>query len=173
MATYRPWQKSPPELAAEKLLLNDWDYKIPVDVFGIAQKRGVRVEASDEVVRERLSGKVCIEDGTPIIHYNPQDTEVRQRFTVAHELGHLVLGHVRGGTCHRDPRKNYNTQVFDPDERDANVFAATLLMPVPAVRIALQRINDVSLEKLAKLFKVSKTAMEIRLKSMGVIPGWM
>ncbi len=173
MTVYRPWQKSPPEVAAEKLLLSDWDYKIPIDVFGIAEKHGVRVEGSEEVAQDGLSGKVCIEDGTPVIRYNPQDTEVRQRFTIAHELGHLVLGHVRNGECHRDPRKNYNTQVFDPDERDANVFAATLLMPVPAVRIALQHINDVSLEKLANLFKVSKTAMEIRLKSMGILPEWM
>lgn len=172
MSSYRPWQKSSAELAAERLLLSDWDYKIPVDVAAIAKRRGVRVLADEELVKEGLSGKVCIEDGEAVIRYNPQDAEVRQRFTVAHELGHLVLGHVRGSACHRDPSKNYNTQVFDANERDANVFAAHLLMPPPAVRIALGHVKGANLEKLARLFKVSKTAMEIRLKSMGLLPEW-
>ncbi len=173
MATYRPWAKSEPELAAEKLLLRHWDMKIPVDVFAIAEKQGARVEPSEELVREGLSGKVCINDGDAIIYYNPQEPSVRQRFTVAHELGHLVLGHVHGGECHRDPTKNYNLQVFDPNERDANVFAAHLMMPPAAVRIAVNRMKGVSLEKLARLFGVSQKAMEIRLKSMGILPEWM
>ena len=60
------------------------------------------------------------------------DTPMRRRFTVAHEIGHWV--------CHRDGApavchlESGAPPQRDPREREANVFAAELLMPAAAVR---------------------------------------
>ena len=168
-----PWEKSPAEVAAERLLQRHWDFRIPVDVTAIAERQGVTVLADAGLAVERLSGQVCLEESGPVIRYNPEEPAVRQRFTIAHELGHLVLGHLRTGTCYRDSLPNYDLHVTDYRERDANIFAAHLLMPPAAVRAAIDRLKEPRLEALARLFGVSRTAMEIRLKSMGIVPEWM
>ena len=57
-------------------------------------------------------------------------------------------------------------------ERDANRFAAAVLMPGGAVKAVIMRMKEANIETLAKVFNVSEVAMSIRLKSLGVIPVW-
>lgn len=94
------------------------------------------------------------------------DTAMRRRFTVAHEIGHWVC-HRNGApaVCHLEsgappPR--------DPREREANVFAAELLMPEAPVRSAYAR--DASVAGLAAAFAVSPEAMSWRLFNLGIGP---
>ena len=162
-----------PERLARNVLMQHWDGMLPVDVHAIAEIMGVVVESSP---RMEESGKVCRKSATDdyVIFYNASDHEVRQRFTIAHEIGHIVLGHLANREeCLRDPREHYSIDNFDPKERDANRFAAALLMPADAVRAAVAHMKDPTLARLADLFKVSKLAMEIRLKSLGIIPAWV
>lgn len=67
-------------------------------------------------------------DGVPIIFYNQSRPAGRQRFTVAHELGHLLLGHT-GPLVNREPHPGDS-----PTERAANHFAANLLAPACVLR---------------------------------------
>ena len=92
-------------------------------------------------------------------------------FTVAHELGHFFL--------HKDLVKKKNL-VIDGDffiyredngipsemETEANQFAATLLMPEERVRLLWEALKDV--DRCAEFFKVSRTAMSIRLDTLGL-----
>ncbi len=152
------------------ILLEHWDGMLPVDVAAIAERRGCELRADDLPV----SGEVCRDGDRCVIRYNAGDHEVRRRFTIAHELGHVELGHLDGTEkCLRDPRRNYSLENFDPRERDANRFAAALLMPARAVRAAVVRMADPDVERLAKLFGVSRLAMGIRLKQLGIIPTWI
>jgi hypothetical protein len=92
----------------------------------------------------------------------------RERFTVAHELGHWI--------CHADQRREtppvYCRQVHVAEpadrtlEREANVFAAELLMPEEAVRAAWAEKGDVV--ACAARLDVSPTAMGWRLYSFGL-----
>ena len=121
-----------------------------------------------------VNGVVAIEDGNPVIRVNPHESELRQRFTIAHELGHVMLRHlVPEKPEFRDPSKNYTLANFDPRERDANRFAATVLMPSEAVRAVIMQMDNADVDALAKEFGVSKTAMSIKLKSMGILPVWL
>jgi Zn-dependent peptidase ImmA (M78 family) len=159
------------EPIVESILLRHWDGLLPVDVESIARARGCRL-----LPRKGLdvSGEVCRRDQGWEIVYNADDHEVRQRFTIAHELGHVELGHLADREkCLRDPREHYSLECFDPRERDANRFAASLLMPARAVRAAVANMQDPDIEKLAELFRVSRLAMGIRLKQLGILPAWV
>ena len=85
---------------------------------------------------DELSGMVYIKEGTPIIGVNSLHHPNRQRFTIAHELGHLELHRpMITSSVHVD--KNFPALMRDPRtatgteriEIDANRFAAELLMP--------------------------------------------
>ena len=92
----------------------------------------------------------------------------RRRFTLAHEIGHWVC-QVREGRgapihCRLEPG---GPPVADPAEREANVFAAELLMPEDAVRRAVAR--GAAATDLEALFGVSPPAMAWRLYNLGII----
>ena len=104
---------------------------------------------------------------------------MRQRFTVAHELGHLLLhGYT---TPHAD--SNFRVRFRDAEsstgsvreEIEANQFAAELLMPRELVAAQATRIgldyaspddDDPKLSRLARAFQVSKLALSIRLAGL-------
>lgn len=99
------------------------------------------------------------------IFYNPEASPERQRFTIAHELGHFVL--------HRAKRRTFNCDKaavhFSQDtaaniEREADEFASNLLMPGDVLRdrITSQDIDLYLLSGLAKTFGVSFEALCIR-----------
>jgi len=127
-----------------------------------------------EVVRGLdVSGVVSIDGTAPIIRVNSDEPSLRQRFTIAHVLGHVSLGHLTMKSPEfRDPAHNYTMSNYDPKERDANRFAVALLMPEDAVKAVIMRMTEPDIKALAEVFKVSKVAMSIRLKSLGVIPVW-
>lgn len=160
-----------PEAMAEDILQQFWDGRLPVDVKGIARALGVKVVLASDLAG--ISGEVTrTSGGGYTIKVNRNDPRVRKRFTIAHELGHIALGHLAGEERRlRDPRENYSLVYYDPKERDANRFAAELLMPSDAVRNAIMRLEgDDMIRQLADLFSVSRTAMGIRLKALGIIP---
>ena len=158
---------------AAAVLERYWNLLLPVDVAHIA-RHGLGVDLRFEALPNDISGEVCLGGNGPVMRINKTDPKVRQRFTIAHETGHLALGHLsEQGKCFRDSSKQYSLQNFDSKERDANYFAAALLMPRFALKAAVVNIDDVNIDRLAILFGVSRTAMELRLKYIGVLPKWL
>ena len=110
-----------------------------------------------------LSGQYIAEN-PPRIVFNVVDHKLRQRFTVAHELGHHILHH---GNSFRDPAKNFSLNNYDPKEAGANRFAAELLMPEDSLKFFVYRRGMKQVPQLAETFKVSEQAMLFRLKNLG------
>ncbi len=152
--------------SAKKILSSYWDDgSVPVNPTYIAAQMGVLVLADP-----RLDGSGHYKpegwEGKPLITYSPCEHPVRQRFTIAHELAHHVLGH---GERNRDTPEQFSMSYHDPKEIEANKFAAELLMPTDVINAAI-RVRDIKdLEKLAKVFGVSKAAMKFRLKELGYV----
>ena len=165
-----------PAAEAKAVLARYWNGRIPVDVELIARQMGVKVEALDPIAAggslSGISGEIELLEDQPVVRVNAADPQTRRRFTIAHELGHLMLGHLADGKKFRDPSKNYTLGNYDPKERDANYFAAALLMPDDAVRAYAAGMETPSATTLAKAFGVSKAAMGIKLKMLGIIPQW-
>lgn len=126
-----------------------------------------------------VSGVLVVEDGRGVIGYNAAHSSVRQRFTLAHEIGHYVL-HARG----TGQKLFVDKSVFKRDEGsskgehkeeiEANQFAAALLMPAALVRSEVARLgldleDEDAVGTLAKRFNVSTTAMHFRLENVGLI----
>lgn len=127
----------------------------PVDVFGILEQSGVFVNFNESA---QYAGASVVEKGDAFIWVKRSDPRVRQRFTAAHEFGHLIL---HNGMLFRD----YAFEVSDPLEWAANRFAADLLMPVWLVRPAI-RWSGGDVATMAKYFEVSEAAMSIRYSQM-------
>lgn len=148
----------------------------PVPVEKIAKSLGARVRHSP--LDEELSGMIYIKGDTPIIGVNSRHHPNRQKFTIAHEIAHLEL--------HRDSITNQvhvdrkfpvlmrNADSATGTERmeiEANRFAAELLMPSFLLDEMLRKkgfdIDDEKpLESLARKFRVSKQALEFRVRNM-------
>jgi Zn-dependent peptidase ImmA (M78 family) len=154
----------PERQAATALLLKHWGGRpVPVRPEEIARAEGVRVE---HITDHAYSGEYVQEQGIPVIRYNEWESANRQRFTIAHELGHHVLKH---GPRLRDTTAALFGNSWDPVEVSANRFAAELLMPVYAVTSMVRTQGVSSLEILANTFAVSEQAMKYRLKNLGLI----
>lgn len=138
---------------------------IPVRPECLAKEMGLTVVGAK--LSEHLSGVLVPEiDGNRhlyMIVVNTQHPKERQRFSIAHELGHFCL--------HRDlqPAFLHHAKHRNRLEREADKFAAELLMPEHDVRIAATIFRD--LDALVNLFAVSRLAMRRRLKELDIKAG--
>lgn len=103
----------------------------PVDVFSVAQRLGAEARVLD--LAPDVSSILYREGDRKVFVLTAAHSRVRQRFTVSHEIGHLMLH--KGDQVHvdqgfrinlRDPRA---ASADDVEEIEANAFAASLLMP--------------------------------------------
>jgi Zn-dependent peptidase ImmA (M78 family) len=161
---------------AEKLLARS-KATPPIPVEAIA--RDLSLQVSKRKVENTVSGFLLRNgDGSAVIGVNEAHSLNRQRFTVAHELGHFLLHggdvsiHVDDRVKLRDPRSAEGTDV---QEIESNLFAAELLMPVSFLREDLKRfgmldmLDEHAIDLLAKRYGVSNHAMAIRLSSLGCV----
>jgi Zn-dependent peptidase ImmA (M78 family) len=146
--------------------------ELPVDLKKIARHHGITLTEKSAEELGTLSGRVTLHpDGRGEIEYRASDPPVRQRFTIAHEIGHLLLRHVeQGGEAMRDDSKSFSRKSYDPKEAEANRFAAEILMPADTVRFMIEQSpNPPTLKSMARRFEVSELAMQYRLKNLGWI----
>jgi len=90
----------------------------------------------------------------PVIGLNRFHSDERKLFTAAHELGHFFLRHGEAFCSNLQDQNQY--------EREANMFAAELLMP----REQIINKADQPIDKLARKYEVSQSAMHYRLLSL-------
>jgi len=150
-----------PITAARQFLSEYWDGTLPVNPFLLARRAGLVVATAD--VNAGYSGRYMRAHRT--IEINANESEVRQRFTCAHEIGHHVLNHEH---AHRDSLEAFSSRNFDPKERAANQFAAELLMPTDPLTRLVRSGQIVSVDELARMFKVSQVAMTYRMNNLGI-----
>lgn len=150
----------------------------PVDVAKLATDV-VRATIKYEPFDGQLSGMVHRgRYGQAVIGVNETHAPVRQRFTIAHELGHLLLHshkdlHIDEGIWLRNERSSL---AEDEREIEANQFAAELLMPADLVRqlvagrhLDVGNDDDATLRELADKFQVSRQALSFRLSRLNLL----
>jgi Zn-dependent peptidase ImmA (M78 family) len=169
---YQEYQKA--RNAAWEILLRCKVRELPVDPIKISRQLGIKVityrEAKELIVALNFSKFTEGNDGfaimlrkRPVIFYDDESTTPeRQRFTVAHELGHLVNGDLGDlPTC-----RNTEVAEGEPDkERSANIFAARLL--APACVLHALKVNTV--EEIETLCKISRPAATFRLHRLQLL----
>lgn len=156
------------EAAAGSILEKHNIERPPVDVSAIASALGIVVKIGE--MGENISGALYREHGKAVVGINKNEGPQRQRFTLAHEIGHFVLH--RDQDFHVDSESVLFRNAETPEdvrERAANAFAAALLMP----KTFLEGERSASLKnvkKLADKYNVSAQAMSYRLVNLGLMP---
>lgn len=96
-----------------------------------------------------------------VIYYNDKKPKARIRFTLAHELGHCLLGHLKfGKTYNRNSEKDFDG--MDIYEMQANVFARDILMPATV----LHSLDIKSFEDISRICNVSEQSAKIRYERL-------
>ncbi len=156
----------PGRRAAAKLatkLLSDCGQAPPVvlrEVFKhVAGKMPIAVKPVDG--SEQFDGVRLTNGNKIVIAYNKNKPPTRQRFTLAHELGHCLLGHGEQGST-------LDLSSKEPEEIEANAFAAELLIPRRALAEEVAQ-NGFDPETTARRYKVSVSALWWRLRETNLM----
>ncbi len=138
--------------------------ELPVNINKIVDHFELNTYVFDDPQWSHISGAWDREKNA--IYINNNDSPRRQAFTLAHEIAHYCL--------HQDQkydvlqRKNFPyTEETDDKEKEADAFAAALLMPRELVKNQWDMVPTVS--AIASQFGVSSSTASYRLKSMGLI----
>jgi Zn-dependent peptidase ImmA (M78 family)/transcriptional regulator with XRE-family HTH domain len=158
-----------PGHAAQRVLQAINIARPPVMPRDVAARLGVPVFDWD--FPDEISGIYACDDGVVCIGVNEAHPYVRQRFTIAHELGHLIYAENRdlfldfteaeAAAWAEDSRHRLH-------EMKANQFAADLLMPRPWIRDDV-RLRGLDVTFLAKRYEVSEQAVWFRLLALGLV----
>lgn len=146
----------------------------PVPVEKVAAALNIEIIA--EPFTGDISGALLQTKGRSIIGVNKLHPLTRQRFTIAHEIGHFLLHNFEGPHFDRRVllRNAKSSLAIDPMEIEANRFAAELLMPKAFILKDLEALNieeldDEKLSELAERYDVSIQACSVRLNSLGLL----
>jgi Zn-dependent peptidase ImmA (M78 family) len=148
--------------------------RAPVDLKAIFDELGIAFE--ERWMDDGASGSITRSSDSFTIAVNALESPNRQRFTAAHELAHYLLHRDLmgdGKKMHRHVDSLYGAGeqtgdvVFNRShEIEANRIAAKIVMPKRLVEQEYAKTTDAAI--LATRFGVSKAAMEIRLKTLGL-----
>lgn len=140
---------------ARKLLKELKITTIPVPLNPIVKHLSINTAPHD--IDDKLSGVTAYDSETDenYILYNKSHHVHRQRFTVAHEVGHVVFEHPN----YQNESLDFNSK--DDREIEANQFAAELLMPLDKIKSDIVMLGTV--KKMAYKYWVSEEAMFWRL----------
>ena len=144
----------------------------PVDIETVARVLGMSVNY--ERLDSDVSGLMLFERGVAKVAINELHHRHRQRFTLAHEIGHLLL-HATSDRVFIDRRffrNQWSSRGELREEIEANAFAASLLMPRSLIEQFLEAdggITDVDVFRMATRFEVSEQAMTLRLVKLNYI----
>lgn len=150
-------------LAVLQDVREDDDISLPIDIKKILDKYNLSLKEGN-FQDPNIAGAFDRDKG--VIYLSKDDSPTRKQFTIAHEIGHLILHEVKKEIF-------YRTQFLLPDkqtklqEAEANWFAASLLMP----RSLFVKYWDILQDEgaMARVFGVSVAAVHWRAKNLGLI----
>lgn len=149
-----------------QLLLDNNIRELPVQVSRICKNLGIPIISYSNganLIRQMNLDKLCDEsDGFTFsnsIFYNSNCSVARQRFTVSHELGHILL-HDGQGFYNREPNPHDN-----PIEQEANVFASRLLAPA----CVLWGLKIRKPEQIAEVCNISIASAKFRMERLNLL----
>lgn len=135
--------------------------KPPVDVKRVAEELGFEIIPFS--FPKSISGVTFIDGGAKSIGINVDDPPMRQRFSIAHELGHYLQGHEDYDDSKLHVQENRGLlNSHSRQEQEANEFAAELLMPLFLLRQDITSPN-LDVPAFARRYQVSEQAMWIQL----------
>lgn len=149
--------------ASWRALLDFGCNRLPIELSSICDQLGIVLldNTTAQELRPTESGVAVKQDGIWYIIFDDTDIRGKQRFTIAHELGHILLGHaLKSGYYTRQ-----NNIIKPEDETAADMFAARLLAPA----CVLWGLGVTSAEQIAAVCDISITAARIRAERFDLL----
>lgn len=132
--------------------------EVPADIEKVLKKYA-DVEGEDIPFK---GDAICInrDNDRPLIMYDYNTIETRKRFTLAHELGHIIIPwHTGMISCNTDNLESINSGKYKDMEIEANVFSSEILMPTEwlkaKVNMYIEQGFENTIKKVAEEAKVS------------------
>lgn len=164
------------ETLAGRLLRKYKVMKPPVPIEEITVGEGLKIVRYK--LEDNVSGLLIRDDETGTIAVNSSHHLNRQRFTVAHELGHFAL-HQGLPAVFVDElmvhfRADTTVSNYDPRETEANHFAGCILLPASFLKSDLREqpidiSDDTAVRSMARRYEVSQQALTVRLSKLRLI----
>ncbi len=169
--------KAEARLVADQLLRGMGVSEAPVKIRKLVRAQGISI--SEEKLERKVSS-ILFQGKEPRITLNRRHSRERQRFALAHALGHFLL-HSKGGAAvfvtdlgihirSGDPERS------DPRELEANAFALELLLPENLLRTSIREeevdlSDSVGVDSLAAKFGVTPSLLVLRIARLGLVWG--
>lgn len=149
--------------------LRDESFPLELERIALAVETKLKIKVFLEEVPfpSEVNAHLRVAKRAALIWVNSNHSKVRQRFSVAHEFGHILMHHRNGIPS---PGNNESEQEFE----SASNFAAALLMPAWNVACLVKKYPDSLIfltSKTAEYFGVSIEAAARRLAAIDVLPG--
>lgn len=170
--------------AVNKILEEQQINEVPIPVERVSENLGARLVYQQFEGKGNISGILYTDDENTIIGINSTNSKNRQRFSIAHEIGHLLLHQQKKSlfvdkTLRVKFRDKKSNLAVDKDEIAANAFAEELLMPKNFIMKEVEKYvkdkeeDSIDIQKfidhMTKKFQVSPLAMGYRLINIGVL----
>jgi len=127
--------------------------KIPIILNVVIQKLGINVTGMELTSIDGITktdGDICL------VVYDQNSPIVRQRFTVAHEIGHIALEHTSlWGGCNQYSKKS--------QEKEADAFAGELLVPSDDIKLFAK--NGCTIKDIMKRYWISESAAFVAVEN--------
>lgn len=133
----------------------------PIEIYKLCKKLDVEIKEDDFI---GLDGVTFKSPEYKLIVVSSHLSDKQRRFTIAHELGHIIMPHRSQGIYFHGKNRKM--------ERAANAFASELLMPIVTVKKLWKQYEtnpQCRISILADRFDVSYKAMETRVKILGLM----
>ena len=159
----KPWQQGDYLAKCLRDLLDDED----IEEFASFCEKRLSVDVAVEALPSGLDGLSLARGDYRLILVSSSIPATRQRYTIAHELGHLAAGD-------HDDELVIDENMYSkktPEETRANAFAASFLMPEKSLlrHIGAAGVSDATVGRLLARYKVSPMALAYRLHNAGHI----
>ena len=150
------------------------DKTVPIDIEQLLRAIGISAIGKDFSELEKRLGKpkgsilgMLLSSGNnAAIFYRKDDSYNRRRFTIAHELAHAI--NHSDNEPHIEYRMAEKEMEENPVEKNANIVAGEILIPLPLLKKEYLKLDIPSSTVLANIFKVSQNVMEARLKYLKI-----
>lgn len=180
MSTARTKNRQDIIKAVDQLLVKNKIDSAPIPVEKVAKNLGLKIQF--ESYDEDMSGCLVRDGEDALIGVNISHHKNRQRFTVAHEIGHFLFHpgeSIFVDRVFRVNRRDHNSSTAEkPEEIEANQFASELLMPTELLLEDLNKYisknpdvgEDDLIEHFAHKYQVSVQAMVYKLVNIKFLP---
>lgn len=153
---------------AQKLLIDSKAQYPPVGIDDILQYLGIK--KLPYKFPQHISAVLMKMNTVTVVGVNKEHHPRRQNFSIAHEIGHFILGHHTETIIDSEEISEGRFDITAENkfqEQEANCFASELLMPAESLRREFSKLKNA--KTLAELYSVSEQALWIRLMNLKLV----